>query len=437
MKKIENLKRTKQFFLLFFIGALFYSCSQEEQIEMTSKTEIQQTKNFVSLKEVSSIASAIEYPLSTNSKNANLRAKDDGSSTFKEIEKVFALNDNEGNPFNYIVNYKDDGFIIFSADNRIVPIQAFSLTGKFPIELMESKELPSGLLDWFAESSDIISEIRVLDEEQTESVAQSWNTCEIQKTMGLIDIEDNCGENNAGGGGGNYQSTMVGNLSHRGGDCTMTTVGPLLQTSWGQKGAYNDKSPLIDGCSSEDGRAPTGCVATAMAQIMRFHEFPRSYDWDAMPDHSGSMETARLMRDIGDAVNMTYGCLESTASIIENFESYPSDFGYSVLASLVFNQNLSVNDQELEILKREIDQNRPVTLVGADTRESSASAHSWVCDGYKELPAACNYQYMFLHMNWGWNNESINTWYNFDRWTPRGTNTDYGFVKLMLYNIRP
>ena len=49
MEKTENLKRTKQFFLLFFIGALFYSCSQE-QIEMASKTEIQQTKNFISLK---------------------------------------------------------------------------------------------------------------------------------------------------------------------------------------------------------------------------------------------------------------------------------------------------------------------------------------------------------------------------------------------------
>ena len=332
------------------------------------------------------------------------------------------------------MNYKDDGFIILSADNRIVPIQAFSLTGKFPIELMESKELPSGLLDWFAESSEIINEIRALDEEQAESVAQLWNSCEIQKIMGLIEPEDNCGENNGGGGGGNYQSTMVDNLSHRGGGCRVTTVGPLLQTSWGQMDAYNDKSPLMSGCLLEDGRAVTGCVATAMAQVMKYHEFPTSYDWDAMPDHSGSMETSKLMRDIGDAVNMQWGCFVSGAPVTEIQDSFGDDFGYSSSTAYNdFSENLSVNDQGLGILKSEINQNRPVILGGVDSQ--IRSGHAWVCDGYREIPA-CMYQFLFLHMNWGWNNESINTWYNFDRWTPNSYNYSYSSAREMVYNIR-
>ena len=56
---------------------------------------------------------------------------------------MLAVPDNNGNPSYYIVNYKDDGFIMISADNRTNPIRAYSLTQKFP---MEADELPSGLL---------------------------------------------------------------------------------------------------------------------------------------------------------------------------------------------------------------------------------------------------------------------------------------------------
>ncbi len=139
---MRNLKQTKRFFLILLMGVLIYSCSEDEQV--TSTTEVLQTENFISLDEASGIASVIEYPLSSNPKDANLRAKGN-TSKFKEIEKVLSVPDNEGNPSYYIVNYKDDGFIMISADNRTNPIRAYSLTEKFP---MESDELPSGLLGW-------------------------------------------------------------------------------------------------------------------------------------------------------------------------------------------------------------------------------------------------------------------------------------------------
>lgn len=161
-----------------------YSCSNDEQID--SKIEVEQTENFVNLDEASSIASVIEHPIPLNTKNASLRAKG-VTSTFKEIEKVLAVPDKDGNPSFYIVNYKDDGFIMISADNRTNPIRAYSLTEKFP---MESEELPSGLLGWLAESSDMISEIRVLDQKQTQSVAKAWKRCEIQKTIRRVEPDD-------------------------------------------------------------------------------------------------------------------------------------------------------------------------------------------------------------------------------------------------------
>tara|TARA_B110000114_G_C14722749_1_gene249925 strand:+ start:81 stop:314 length:234 start_codon:yes stop_codon:yes gene_type:complete len=70
---MRNLKQTKRFFLILLIGVLIYSCSQDEQITPTE--EIQQTENFVNLDEASGVASVIEYPLSSNSKDAGLRAK--------------------------------------------------------------------------------------------------------------------------------------------------------------------------------------------------------------------------------------------------------------------------------------------------------------------------------------------------------------------------
>lgn len=87
------------------------------------------------------------------------------------------------------------------------------------------------------------------------------------------------------------------------------TKGPLLQTTWGQGCGYNS---LLQDCSTPYYcyHAVTGCVATAMAQVMKYHTYPASYNWSGMPDTYGTTATATLMRDIGlpSAVNMNYGC---------------------------------------------------------------------------------------------------------------------------------
>ncbi|HBH24194.1 MAG TPA: hypothetical protein DDY13_12320 [Cytophagales bacterium] len=411
---MRNLKQTKRFFLILLIGVLIYSCSEDEQV--TPTTEIQQTENFVSLDEASGIATVIEYPLSSNPKDVNLRAKGN-TSKFKEIEKILSVPDSEGNPSYYIVNYKDDGFIMISADNRINPIRAYSLTEKFP---MESEELPSGLVGWLAESSDMISEIRVLDEEQTQSVAKAWNPCEIQKTIRRIDPDDDCGGN---GGGCENQ---------------YTTIGPLLQTTWGQGTGYNNLVPHT-GCSNySNGRAPTGCVATAMAQIMKFHEFPNNYNWDNMPNGYGTNETSRLMRDIGAAVNMKYGCSGSSANTKDEVaSSFRNDFGYSSASYSGFNR---------DIVKQQLRWNRPVILRGG--RKSGwwifatyKDGHAWVCDGYRSSTiysedCSMGWGYLYLHMNWGWTQYSrLNGWFAYNNWNPG--NYTFNYKKGMVYNIKP
>jgi hypothetical protein len=136
-----------------------------------------------------------------------------------------------------------------------------------------------------------------------------------------------------------------------------------------------------------DGRAPTGCVATAMAQVMKYHEFPNNYNWDNMPDLWGTMETARLMRDVGDAVNMDWGCDGSGADTKDEVaSSFRNDFGYSSASYSGFNR---------DIVKQQLRWNRPVILRGG--RKSG--------------------------------------WYAYNNWNP-GDHT-FNYNRGMVYNIKP
>lgn len=395
---------------------LIYSCSQDEQV--TPTTEIQQTENFVSLDEASGIASVIEYPLSSNSKGASLRAKGP-KSEFKEIEKVLTIPDKDGNPSYYIVNYKENGFIMISADNRTNPIRAYSLTEKFP---MESDKIPSGLVGWLAETSDMITQIRVLDKEQTKLVAFSWDSCEMQRTIG-IDSNDDCGGN--GGGCENQYNT----------------VGPLITTEWGQWDGYNNLSENAGDCPNRPNkRPPSGCVATAMAQIMKFHESPSNYNWDNMPNTSGTMETARLMRDIGEKVNMEYSC-EGSGAHMSDIPGAFNQFGYRDVKYSGFNR---------ETVKQQLGRNRPVILGGYKEKScflwwcSYRGGHAWVCDGYRTSmiyseDCSMGWGYLYFHMNWGWgdsrNGRRLNGYYAYNNWNPG--NTSYNHKKEMIVNIRP
>ena len=66
-----------------------------------------------------------------------------------------------------------------------------------------------------------------------------------------------------------------------------------------------------------------------MGQIMKFHEFPNNYNWEDMPDDRGTNETARLMRDIGQAVGMNYSCGLSGADSEDAASAFRNTFGYS------------------------------------------------------------------------------------------------------------
>ena len=116
------------------------------------------------------------------------------------------------------------------------------------------------------------------------------------------------------------------------------TVEPLLTTEWNQTAPYNNQCP-----SNESGHCYTGCVPTAVAQVMRYWKWPATYDWDNMLDYYGwsyasddyisynSTQTnavARLMADIGQAMGTMY-CQENGSPTIWSYDALVQTFGYS------------------------------------------------------------------------------------------------------------
>lgn len=196
-----------------------------------------------------------------------------------------------------------------------------------------------------------------------------------------------------------------------------------------------------------NGRAWTGCVATAVGQIMRYHQHPSSYNWSAMPLNMGSAETSRLMRDLGlpSNLNMDYKCNGSGAQTAQSTSTF-QNFGYS--------SGGSYNNYNYFTVKSEVMSGYPVILAGG--RDAGwwifgqyKDGHAWVCDGVQEwMYFNCvpdpntpgeqisvysgNYD-AFLHMNWGWGG-AWNDWYSAFNWNP-GSHT-FNYRQKMITGIR-
>lgn len=214
-----------------------------------------------------------------------------GIDTLKTIknDSIFMTRNNE--IAFYVINYNEGGFIILAADDRCSPVLAFSESDEFFFNL---DRIPDAMVSWLEEEAELIEFVR---EEgtliQTPQIRLEWD----QVLHRIPAPEDE------GGCSGNTYSC----------NDTFIEKGPLLTTTWGQWGTYNNLVPHNCPGNPSD-KAPTGCVATAMAQVMRYHEWPATYNWSNMPNTFGTIDTQTLMADIGDVVNMDYGCNGSGAN---------------------------------------------------------------------------------------------------------------------------
>ncbi len=202
-------------------------------------------------------------------------------------------------------------------------------------------------------------------------------------------------------------------------------VSPILKnTQWGQSKPYNNLCPYYRG-----GRTLTGCVATAMAQVMRHYSYPAKaqgyadytsttnnlhithdfskdvFDWDNMADtYSGTYDenqanaVAVLMASCGASVNMDYGTSSqggSGAYQSDLLKGYVNNYGYDGDAALAI-RNYCPTDVWHKLLVEELNNGRPVNYAGANMRDGG---HSFVIDGYR----VGDNVYPDYHVNWGWN----------------------------------
>ena len=190
-------------------------------------------------------------------------------------------------------------------------------------------------------------------------------------------------------------------------------VQPLLKSKWGQDYPYSKQTQYI-----------TGCVATAVAQVMYYHKWPAQgkgqesytvrfdntvrsadftkshYDWDNMlPDYNRRNVTAKqedavalLMNDVGIATNMQYTDRASGTQSYMAERALRNYFDYD--ASMVTRANEGV-DNFIEIVKNELRNGFPLYISG-DSK--TGGGHAWVCDGFDEEDR--------FHMNFGWNGQA-------------------------------
>ena len=194
-------------------------------------------------------------------------------------------------------------------------------------------------------------------------------------------------------------------------------VPPLITAHWNQGSPYNNMCPL-DG---ED-RSVTGCVATAMAQVMYYHKWPTAtvgpipeyetstkqipveelpattFKWDKMKNEYDYDETgeaadavAELMRYCGQAVQMDYKSSSSGAWV--SAERMINIFGYSKTAKDVSRRDYTTTQWE-QMMYNELKNRRPVLYSGA----SGTGGHQFVIDGYDDKG--------LFHVNWGWGGSS-------------------------------
>ena len=271
----------------------------------------------------------------------------------------------DGNPRLYVCNMgNDQGFVILSGDDRTVPVLAYSDTGSF-----DAENIPANVQWWM--------------DYYEEAVAQ---------------VADMQLSNNAP----SARPTDV--------------ISPLITTKWDQSEPYNLMCPKVNGSTP-----PTGCVATAMAQLMYYHKWPvdsteaidayttethkvkvdklqpTTFEWNDMLRSYGRNATqkqkdavAKLMRYCGQLVQMDYTPSSSGAQTFYLGWVLPRAFKYPNTIHNVFRDGYSIEQWD-SLLINELKNKRPVLYTGYTM---AFEGHAFLCDGYDGKG--------YYHINWGW-----------------------------------
>ena len=299
----------------------------------------------------------------------------------------------------YAFNLDGGGYVIASGDSRALPVLGYSATGSIDWDRM-----PDNMRAWL--------------KSYDQAMATLGNTTEF--TDGV---------------------SRHGPMTR----APREAIGPLLKTQWYQFGPYWNDTPPYDGANPDWKGQPsrTGCVATAMAMLMNYYQWPKdacteipaydittahenvekvwhidalpptTFDWGNMLDNYVTPEgiigtpeqqkaVAKLMRYCGQSVQMIYSPMDSGSSRQAVAEALVKYFGYQNTVQVSQRIYYSIDGWE-DLIYSELANGRPVVYSGF----SEDGGHTFVCDGYDGNG--------LFHINWGWG----------------GTNDDYFSLSVL------
>ena len=282
-------------------------------------------------------------------------------------------------PAFYVYARPSGGFVIVSGDDAHGPVLAWSEDSEFVAE-----DMPDNVKWWLDELRTGILSDRAAGVMPDSRTQEAWAALQSSGTM------------------------------------DRDTGALLLETAlWNQYSPFNDRCPVVNGS-----RTPTGCVATAMAIIMRYHKWPvagqgtfasysytsggttvtvpgyslgRAYDWTNMPvDMSNYMEpqadeVSRLMLDCGMSLSMKYEVAGSSASTTQMISALVNYFDYDSAAKYLNRASYSSGVWS-EMLKANLRQYGPLSYRGSAS--SGSGGHSYVVSGYDTSDR--------FYVNFGW-----------------------------------
>lgn len=277
----------------------------------------------------------------------------------------------DNQPAVYVYSLNDDnGYIVLSADDEAVPMLGYSDSGEF-----DAASINPTMQWWLDEYAAQIKWLR-----------DNHNSDRYLTTTATTTAKQN--------------------------------IEPMVKTKWNQGAPFNNMCPVDDGK-----HCVTGCVATAMAQIVNYHKLPadngigiasldyngitysfdfanESFDWDNMLDsYNGSYTdvqadaVAKLMYACGISAQISYGLGESNGSDVNVATALINNFGFDKGIRMYFREFYTLSEWN-DLVYNQLKDYGPVQYGG----HNSNAGHAFVCDGYNVGD--------FFHINWGWGGSS-------------------------------
>ncbi|HPS27354.1 MAG TPA: C10 family peptidase, partial [Bacteroidales bacterium] len=319
----------------------------------------------------------------------------------------------------YVFNVSQDrGFVIVSAEKRTIPVLFYSFEGNYV-----SGNQPENFSYWLERFKKQITAVRQQNIQKNNTIELLWEKYAAISMAPAKDIE---------------------------------AVSPLVAANWGQDCFFNAACPSAPGgpCS----HVYAGCVADAMAMVMKTHSWPThgygshsyvhstsnsfpnnygtlsanfgntTYNWSSMPNnvYSANSALATLMFHCGVSVNMSYDDQGSGALLTDATGALIKYFIYD--AQYALRSSYSDTDWAL-MIKTDLDAGLPVIYGGSDTQ---SGGHAFVCDGYQGTGSYSSY----FHFNWGWSGTS-NGYVYLNNIAPSGTSYDFDDYQNIVYGIAP